>query len=109
MHSGFHATWTSQDWEVTLWHDEPCIRAGEAPTLIHVQGCPACHTWPHADLSVTTLIPGRWAFIPRHGRTPLTSEDGTIDTASGGEYCPHLEADAVRTDRLARNKPHGEG
>jgi hypothetical protein len=107
MRPGFHATRTAQDWEVTLWHDGPCPRAGEAPILIRVPGCPTCHEWDGADLSVSSLIPGRWAFIPKHGRTPLTSEDGTVDTASGGEYCPQLEADAAALDRLARRRGAG--
>lgn len=98
---GFQAVRTVQDWEVTLWHQEPCPQAAEAPALIHVLGCPTCHAWPHADISVSSLIPGRWAFIPTHGRTPLTSSDGTVVTASGGEYCPQLEVDAARIDRLA--------
>jgi hypothetical protein len=97
---GFHITWATEDWEVTLWHDDPCTRAGEAPTLIHVPGCPICHAWGHADLSVSSLIPDEWAFILVHGRTPLVSQDGTA-TASGGEYCPRMEAGNAAIDRLA--------
>jgi len=107
-HLGFHITWTAQDWEVTLWHDDPCPRAAEAPTLIHVPGCPTCHAWGHADLSASSLIPGRWAFIPKHGRTPLTSQDGTIGTAAGGEYCPELAAHTAVIDWLARRQQGGE-
>ena len=99
---GFDITWTAQDWEVTLWHQGPCPQAGEAPTLIHVPGCPTCHGWGHADISVSSLIPDRWAFIPTHGRTPLTSRDGTIGTASGGEYCPEMDADNAAIDRIAK-------
>jgi hypothetical protein len=98
---GFHITWTAQDWEVTLWHDDPCPRAGEAPTLIHVPGCATCHAWGHTDLAVSALIPGRWAFIPRHGRTPITSKDGTTAAATGGEHCPQTEADNAIISRLA--------
>ena len=78
---GFETTPAPQDWEVTLWHIDPCPQAGEAPVLIRVPGCPTCHAWGRADLSVSALIRGRWAFIPKHGRTPLTSEDGTLATA----------------------------
>jgi hypothetical protein len=67
---------------------------------------PTCHTWGHADISVTTLIPGRWALIPAHG-TPLTSQDGTTDTASGGEYRPQLEADTAALEGLARPQDGG--
>jgi hypothetical protein len=107
MSPGFHITWTAQDWEVTLWHNDPCPQAGEAPTLIHVPGCAICHAWGHADISVSSLIPGRWAFIPAHGRTPLTSEDGTVDTAAGGEYCRRMKADNAFIDRLARRQDGG--
>lgn len=105
---GFHITQTAQDWEVTLWHNDPCPDAGEkAAALIHVPGCPTCHAWGHADLSVSAVIPGRWAFIPQHGRTPLTSQDGTIDTASGGEYCPEMKAANAIIDRIARRLAGG--
>jgi len=33
--------------------------------------------------------------------------DGTIDTASGGEYCPQLKTDTLIIDRIARQQ--GEG
>jgi hypothetical protein len=104
---GFDITWTAQGWEVTLWHENPCPRASEVPSLIHVPGCPTCHAWDRADLSASSLIPGKWAFIPKHGRTPLTSQDGTIDTASGGEYCPELEAHSFVIDWLARLRDGG--
>src|SRR5271156_2859412 len=68
---GFEITRAAQDWEVTLWHNDPCPRAGESPELIRVPGCSNCHAWGHTDLSVSGLIPRRWAFIPKHGRTPL--------------------------------------
>lgn len=99
---GFHITRTAQDWEITLWHNDPCPQAGEAPSLIHVPACPTCHAWDRADLSVSSLIPGRWAFIPTHGRTTL-SLDGTTRTASGGEYsCPQMKVDAAVIDQLSR-------
>jgi hypothetical protein len=104
---GFHITWTAQDWEVTLWHNDPCPRASEAPVLIHMPGCPICHAWGHTDLSVSSLIPGQWAFIPAHGRTPITSQNGTADTASGGEYCLQMETDNAAIDRLARMQDGG--
>ena len=101
---GFRTTRTAQDWEITLWHSDPCPRTGDAPILIHVPGCPTCHAWDHADLSVSSLILGRWAFIPKHGRTPLTSHDGTADTASGGEYCPKMKFDNAAINRLGRRQ-----
>ena|ERR1700678_228335 len=104
---GFRTTWTAQDWEVTLWHSDPCSRAGEAPALMHVPGCPTCHAWGHADLTVSSLIPGQWAFLPQHGRTPLTSQDGTADTASGGEYCQQMEADNAVIGRIGRLQDGG--
>ena len=102
---GFHITRTAQDWEVALWHNDPCPKASEARSLIHVPGCPVCHDWDRADISVSSLIPGLWAFIPKHGRTPITSTDGTIEAASGGEYCRRMKADNAFIDRLARG--HG--
>ena len=97
---GFRITPAARDWEITLWHNDPCPLAGEAPALIRVPGCPTCHAWDHADLSVSALIPGRWAFIPQHGRTPLTSQDGTAGTASGGDYCPKMKFDNAVIRRL---------
>ncbi len=51
----------------------PCARL---PHLPHVPQVRPFRQLPH---------PGRWAFIPKHGRTPLTSQDRTIHTASGGD------------------------
>ena len=99
---GFNIDWAKEDWEVTLWHTGLCPQSGDAPALIHVPGCAICHTWGHTDLSPSALVPGQWTFIPTHGRTPLTSRDGTIATASGGEYCPQMEPDNAFIGRLGR-------
>ena len=98
---GAHLTWTAEDWQVTTRHEDPCPHAGDAPALIHVPGCEVCHSWHHADVGISSLIPGRWAFIVQHGRTPITSRDGTYLTATGGEYCPRMEADNAVIARLA--------
>lgn len=98
---GFNGEWRSEGWEVTLWHIDPCPRASDPPTQLLVPRCEVCHTWPRADFQFTDLwVPGAWAFLPKHGRTPLTSEDGTIATASGGEYCPQLKADNAIIARI---------
>lgn len=97
---GFSITRTARDWEAETWHEQPCPRTGEARTLIRVPGCTTCHTWRKTDLSVSSLIPGRWAFIPKHGQTPLTSQDRTIGTASGGEYCPKMKFDNAVINQL---------
>jgi hypothetical protein len=99
---GFEITQKPQDWEVKTWHEPPCWNAAEAPTVTGVRACHTCHTWNGADLIVSALIPGQWAFIPKHGRTPLTSQDGTANTASGGEYCPQMEIDSAFIGRLTR-------
>jgi len=104
---GFRIAQREQDWEITVWHEGPCPQDGETPTLIRVPGCPTCHAWDRADVSVSSPIPGRWAFMPKHGRTPITSRDGTIDTASGGEYCPRMELDNAVIDRLGRRQDGG--
>jgi hypothetical protein len=98
--TGFRVRQRESDWEFTLWHLEPCPRVGEPPAVLLVPGCEVCHTWGHADVQVSNLVlRGFWVFHPRHGRTPLTSLDGTVGGAVGGEDCPRLAADIARFDR----------
>jgi hypothetical protein len=103
---GFSGEWCPGGWEFALWHREPCPRAGEPPAVLLVPGCEVCHTWGHADFQVSALVlPGFWVFHPKHGRTALTSLDGTAGTASGGDYCPLMEADNARVARtIARRE-----
>jgi hypothetical protein len=92
-------------WELELRHVDPCPRAGMLIATPLVPGCVTCHTWDDAEIQGGDLVlPGSWAYHPKHGRTPLTSSDG----ASGGDWCPQMEPDNERFNRVLvmyGNKP----
>jgi hypothetical protein len=107
---GFNGEWRPQGWEVTLWHKEPCPQESDPPARLLVPACETCHTWAHADFQFSDLLlPGVWAFSPKHGRTPITSQDGTIETAAGGEYCPQMKIDNAVILRLAGLRVGADG
>lgn len=108
--TGFHVEKLKDDWDVAVWHVEPCPQRDRAPRSLRMPGCEVCHTWDDADFEVgTAVLPGFWAFHVKHGRTPLTSQDGTLRTAAGGDYCPVMEVDKARVERVAEQAKRAAG
>ena len=104
-----HGEKTPAGWEVQLRHVEPCPRAGGLITTLHIPGCPTCHHWDSADYQGNDLfLPGKWTYFPKHGAAAITSSDGTIEGADGGDWCPEMKLDNERLNRVLvkyGNKP----